>query len=286
MVKFIRKRLFLSLFVFLFLQRLWAFEVSLSTDTVYPGDTLAVWVTGISSRSRMSCSLLGRHYPLYPLQNEKMRTLIGIPLGINAQETDLKVRKKIFLFYQKRRKRVTIEKKDFSIQILKMPPKKQRLLGRPRNRKEREEIKEVLCRETREQYWKGIFGWPVQSRISGSFGLRRRLSDGRPWGRHLGIDIAADEGTPVYAPNAGEVLLCREFTLHGKTVILDHGQGVMSIFLHLEKFKTREGARVQKGEVIGTVGSSGFASASHLHWGLYIHGIPVDPLVWTRKKFD
>lgn len=87
------------------------------------------------------------------------------------------------------------------------------------------------------------------------------------------------------ATNRGRVLLARDdFNLHGKTVLLDHGQGVMSIYLHLSLINVDEGMEVEKGDVIGLVGSTGLATGPHLHFGIYVHGVPVNPIPWIEPN--
>ncbi|NEO60047.1 MAG: M23 family metallopeptidase, partial [Moorea sp. SIO4G2] len=91
-------------------------------------------------------------------------------------------------------------------------------------------------------------------------------------------------GSPVVAPAAGQIALVgREsegFRVHGNTVGINHGQGVLSIMLHLSEIKVKEGDFVQAGQVIGTIGSTGASTGPHLHWGLYVHGQSVDPVPW------
>ena len=76
----------------------------------------------------------------------------------------------------------------------------------------------------------------------------------------------------------------RQFNIHGGTVAIDHGQGVGSLYLHLSRFAAREGARVAQGDVIGYAGSTGRSSAPHLHWSLYVNGVPVNPRQWLALK--
>ena len=81
------------------------------------------------------------------------------------------------------------------------------------------------------------------------------------------------------------MVLSHPFRMHGRTVIIDHGQGVMSLYLHMKSFAVHPGQRVQKGETIGRVGSTGLSTAPHVHWGIYVHGVPVDPQSWMENEF-
>jgi len=128
------------------------------------------------------------------------------------------------------------------------------------------------------------FVWPVQGRISGRFGNQRVyvLPDGGdvPKSPHSGMDIAAPTGTPVLAPAAGVVTFAApDLYLTGGTVLLDHGHGVSSNFLHLSRLDVAVGDRVEQGGVIGAVGATGRATGPHLHWGMSWFGVRIDPLL-------
>jgi murein DD-endopeptidase MepM/ murein hydrolase activator NlpD len=128
------------------------------------------------------------------------------------------------------------------------------------------------------------FAWPVHGRISGRFGNQRIyvLPDGSeaPKAPHSGMDIAAPQGTPVLAPAAGVVTFAdADLYLTGGTVLLDHGHGVSSNFLHLSRIDVHVGDRVMQGQVIGAVGATGRATGPHLHWGMNWFQTRIDPLL-------
>lgn len=129
------------------------------------------------------------------------------------------------------------------------------------------------------------FIWPVQGRISGRFG-RARVYNGKPGAPHSGLDIAVPTGTPVKAPAAGIITFADpDLYLTGGTVLLDHGHGVSSNFLHLSRIDVKEGQRVSQGEVIAAVGSTGRSTGPHLHWGMNWFDVRVDPqLVLDRPR--
>lgn len=132
--------------------------------------------------------------------------------------------------------------------------------------------------EAREDFAKG-FRWPVQGRISGRFGSERRYN-GAPGSPHSGLDIAAANGTSVQAPAAGSVSFADpDLYLTGGTLVIDHGHGVSSVFLHLSRIDVPVGATVRQGDVIAAVGATGRASGPHLHWGLNWFDIRLDPLL-------
>jgi murein DD-endopeptidase MepM/ murein hydrolase activator NlpD len=127
--------------------------------------------------------------------------------------------------------------------------------------------------------WAQRFIWPARGRISGAFGSQRIYRGGVPAAYHSGTDIAAGAGAPVVAPADGVVTLAPPpgFSLEGNLVIVDHGMGLTSAFLHLSSAVVRSGQTVRRGELIGRVGATGRATGPHLHWSLVWNGARVDP---------
>jgi murein DD-endopeptidase MepM/ murein hydrolase activator NlpD len=118
---------------------------------------------------------------------------------------------------------------------------------------------------------------PVKGPITGVFGSQRILN-GEPRSPHQGVDFASPMNTPVHCPADGIVrLVARNMYLMGNTLMIDHGLGVQSIFMHLNRILVKEGDAVKQGAVIGQVGKSGRATGPHLHWGVSVGAIPVDP---------
>jgi murein DD-endopeptidase MepM/ murein hydrolase activator NlpD len=131
-------------------------------------------------------------------------------------------------------------------------------------------------RDSRTDYAPG-FAWPAQGRISGVYGSQRILN-GKPRRPHYGLDIAAPTGSPVYAPAAGIVTLNHpDMYFSGGTLILDHGQGLTSTFLHLSKILVEAGTTVRQGDLIAEIGSTGRASGPHLDWRMNWLNRRVDP---------
>ncbi|WAC64910.1 M23 family metallopeptidase [Pseudoxanthomonas sp. SL93] len=127
------------------------------------------------------------------------------------------------------------------------------------------------------------FQWPVQGRISGRFG-NARVYNGQPGAGHSGMDIAAPNGTPVKAPTGGVVTFAApDFYLTGGTLLLDHGHGISSNFLHLSRIDVKVGDRVEPGQVIGAVGATGRATGPHLHWGMNWFDVRIDPLLVLER---
>lgn len=146
---------------------------------------------------------------------------------------------------------------------------------------EREQAQVTAARvrdDARDDYAQA-FIWPLQGRISGRFG-NQRVYNGTPKSPHSGMDIAAPNGTPVKAPAAGVVTFAGpDLYLTGGTLLLDHGHGVSSNFLHLSRIDVKVGDHVEQGQVIGKVGATGRATGPHLHWGMNWFDVRIDPLL-------
>lgn len=150
---------------------------------------------------------------------------------------------------------------------------------------QREQARVVAARardDAREDFLQ-TFIWPVTGRISGRFGNQRvYVVSGKdvPKAPHSGMDIAAPQGTPIKAPASGIVTFSApDLYLTGGTVLLDHGHGVSSNFLHMSRIDVKVGEHVKQGQIIGAVGKTGRATGPHLHWGLNWFNVRLDPLL-------
>jgi murein DD-endopeptidase MepM/ murein hydrolase activator NlpD len=129
-----------------------------------------------------------------------------------------------------------------------------------------------------ERLWNGSFRVPLDDAGPGwGFGVRR-IINGEPRSPHTGTDFTASPGTPVLAANAGVVSLVEDHFFAGTSVVLDHGLGLYTMYFHLQESLVREGQRVDRGEAIARVGSTGRATGPHLHWGARLHGARIDPV--------
>ena len=150
-------------------------------------------------------------------------------------------------------------------------------------RPELAQINAARSLDTGSEGWRQRFIWPVKGRLSGLFGSQR-IYRGEPASYHSGTDITTGRsGTPFVAPADGVVILAadRPFTLEGNLLMIDHGMGLNSAFLHCSEILVKQGDRVRQGQVIGRIGMTGRATGPHLHWGLKWRQARLDPILFT-----
>src|SRR6266404_5537953 len=131
--------------------------------------------------------------------------------------------------------------------------------------------------------WKGSFAAPVNGAISDVFGVER-VFNGSVQSTHQGLDFRVPSGTPVAAVNSGRVILARPLFFEGNCVVIDHGQGLLTLYLHLSKFSVKEGDDVSKGQQIGLSGGTGRATGPHLHLAVRWQGVYLNPQVLLKLK--
>ncbi|MHB9879713.1 M23 family metallopeptidase [Pacificimonas sp. ICDLI1SI03] len=174
-----------------------------------------------------------------------------------------------------------VEIADVAFPESRLPPITQRIeASADFQRKRAEEVSRITAsREGRSglEGWRDDFTAPAEGRISGVFGSQRFYGD-EARSPHGGLDIAAPEGAAVSAPASGRVVLAGgSYSFEGNLVILDHGLGLFSAFLHLSRIDVKEGDVLAQGDLIGAVGATGRATGAHLHWGLWWNGVRFDP---------
>jgi len=130
--------------------------------------------------------------------------------------------------------------------------------------------------------YEGAFGLPAAAPMNAPYGTRRSYNGGTVSRYHNGADFAAPPGTPVLAVAPGRIVLADLLNIRGNTVLIDHGWGVYSLYAHLTAINVGLGQTVTSGQVIGTSGSTGRVTGPHLHWELWVSGVPVDPMLWTQ----
>ncbi len=147
--------------------------------------------------------------------------------------------------------------------------------------RERATLKKVFAESAPNRLWRGAFIRPLSGRISGAFG-RRRILNGELRRPHGGLDIAAPKGTTVLASGGGRVAFVGDFFFYGNLVVIDHGQGLFTLYAHLDSVLIKKGDTLKAGEAIGLVGATGRATGPHLHFALLVGPARVSPLDFIR----
>jgi len=251
-------------------------KVVVRPERARPGDVLLVRVFAPFPVERVWGSFEGREL-LFVKRGGEYRALAGVSrearpgkegVCVKASLPDGRV--------AEGKAEVLILPRRFKVQRLRVPKQKRPFLSEELLEADYRKLREAAEELFPEPLWVGNFLMPVKGRITTGYGWRRFVGC-QPRGQHSGWDIAAPRGTPVRAPNEGIVKFAGDLYVHGKTVVIDHGAGVVSYLLHLERILARPGQRVRRGEVVGEVGSTGLATAPHLHWSLHVQRTAVDP---------
>ena len=259
-----------------------ALDVEISPASPQQGDTISVVITGTTTDEAPTVALDGKNYPAFPT-SEGYRALVPTsPLDGSGQMT-LQVRGE----GKTRNLGVWLKNRSFPTQRITLSGK----ASRPATKLELDRVAEVKKLVTPTKYWDGSFVRPNGSRVSTVYGVRRYYNGVFANNYyHKGVDYAGGFGSSIVAPAAGKVVLIGKeaegFHVHGNIVGLDHGQGLISLFLHLQDIDVKEGDTIQAGQRVGTVGSTGASTGPHLHWGLYLHGVAVDPVPWRFTSID
>ncbi|MEO5378790.1 MAG: M23 family metallopeptidase [Magnetococcus sp. DMHC-6] len=248
------------------------------SGSLQPGKAVLLQLIDFPVGSKLSGSLGGEAFPITP----EGAALLALDMEVAPGEKTLQVRiqppkgKEIILT-----QKIKVAKRVYQEEHLTLPEKKVQLVKEDSSRAERETqaIKESYKRRGGQVGYVSLFQQPVAGRFSGIFGSRRILN-GKPRAPHNGVDIAAPKGTPVKNIAPGQVALVgNNYFFTGNTLILDHGDGVISLYAHLDSIVVAEGAWIPKNTTIGFVGMTGRATGPHLHWGVLVRGNRVDPML-------
>ncbi|MFO7980063.1 MAG: M23 family metallopeptidase [Candidatus Aminicenantes bacterium] len=261
--------------------------IKLEYRELVPGEIIKVAVKNVPDIRSAQIKFLNKKYDTIK-KGDDWLCWIGLDLGIETQDYPLRV------YLYKQDGTVEIKEKSISVKDKQFPVKKlwvkEEFVTPPQSVLERIRRESELTRAIYDIYspeWRvrGKFILPVEGNIFPNFG-ERRFFNNKPRSQHSGIDIASPKGTPVKASNSGRVVLATHLYFSGKTVVIDHGLGVFSIYCHFSEIIVSSGDDVEKGEVIGKIGSTGRVTGPHLHWSIKIRGSRVDPNSLLNLDFE
>lgn len=262
-----------------------AYDVAIQPTSPQQGDTVSILVTANAGTTDIpTVRVNGDTYPTFAIGGNRYRTFVpSSPLHSPGRHVI-----QVTGAEPPRNPAYWLDRGRFSVQRITLSSRAAGIEGTDHEFDRVQAFKDTLSPE---KYWNGPFLRPSQGRVSSEYGVRRYyngvFADNY---YHRGVDYAASTGSPVVAPAAGRISLVGRvadgFELHGNTIGIDHGQGVGSIFIHLNSIAVSEGDIVQPGQTIGTIGSTGVATGPHLHWGVYVNGVAVDPGPWRNGRME
>jgi murein DD-endopeptidase MepM/ murein hydrolase activator NlpD len=180
---------------------------------------------------------------------------------------------------------VVVQEAALGVQQINLPADQNTLLAPGLRPAEDRYIAELLRHVSPEPLWEGAFGIPAEGIRTSPFGVGRSYQ-GRPISNyHGGIDMAALEGTGIFAPANGIVIMAEPLFVRGNVIIIDHGVGVYTLYFHLSELYVQLGESVARGDLIGLMGTTGLSTGSHLHWEVRLGEIFVDPDEWLAQDF-
>jgi murein DD-endopeptidase MepM/ murein hydrolase activator NlpD len=255
------------------------------------GDTLVIDIAAspsqstATSKSTLPTIKVGeKTYPAFALGKNRFRAMIPTTPLQKPGDREITVTDKIGTTTLD----ISVADRKFPIQRINLSPGKAGLQATALELKQVAAFKATLSPD---KLWNGKFSPPNKGRTSSPYGVRRYYNGKFATDYyHRGLDYAGGYGSAVVAPARGRVVLIgREqegFRVHGNVVGMDHGQGVVSIFMHLSEIDVEEDQILEPGDQIGAIGSTGSSTGPHLHWGLYVNAISVDPVQWRSTEIE
>ncbi|MGZ0049438.1 M23 family metallopeptidase [Brevibacillus gelatini] len=240
-------------------------SISVTPARTYPGDVIFV-----RSKQPQTVTLFSRSYRLQPSSHEYAR-FIPIPFDVKPGEYNVQSADKKFTVT------LTILPKSFGVDKLTVSKQMNAMRqDTARIHADQQKINAARASSRPTPYFTEPFTMPANGTLTTPYGYQR-VVNGVPANRHAAIDIANKTGTPIWASNHGKVVLADSLYLTGNTIIIDHGLNVFSIYAHLSKLAVATGQEVKQGQVIGLMGTTGFSTGPHLHYGMLIGNTYVNP---------
>ena len=259
-------------------------EIILNTLEVKQGEIIKATLKSDTidlTQDKYTAEFAGRNFSFYIGKNNTLSSIIAVSYWTESSIKNLRIKQNDKYIYHKNIKVINGDFPESWIEVeeekekLVRPDEKDKALNK-KLKEDNEKVARARSNSSQQKLYSNNFVWPLEGTISTEFGATRYVN-GRLQSRHSGIDIAADAGTDVMASNAGIVTLATNLTVTGKTIIIDHGQGIFSSYAHLNKMNVKKGEQINKGEKIGEIGSTGFSTGPHLHWTIKVSNIYVNP---------
>lgn len=238
-----------------------------------PGGVAIVTLT-VSTEPRPQANFLGERVMIVSREGY-WKAIVGLPLSIKSGTHRLQVRDG----QNAREIDIIVQAKAYPVQHIRLASR--RMVDLSSEDLARHQRDRVIINRAFSHWRDGLdptlrLARPAPGPLSSRFGLRRYFND-QPRAPHSGLDIASPAGTPISAPADGVVVATGDFFFNGKTVFLEHGQGLISMFNHLDRIEVQEGQRVSRGDRIGTIGRTGRTTGPHLHWTVMLNRTAVNP---------
>ncbi len=254
-------------------------EIVTEPATPGPGDIMVVTV--VKARGPVTGMFNGKNIYFNPA-GETSKGIVAIDYFTEPAKYDLDILANGSVL----KKSIEVVKKEYEVQRLTLPKDMVELSPENEARVAQEQKRmAAIWPHENGRSWTGDFINPLEGEIITPFGVRRIINN-VPKSPHTGIDVAGKKGAKIHAPNGGVVVLVDKQFFSGTSVVLDHGQGIYTMFFHLSRVLVKRGQTVRKGDVIALVGSTGRATGPHLHWGVRIQGARVDPLELVHLKLE
>jgi murein DD-endopeptidase MepM/ murein hydrolase activator NlpD len=240
-------------------------DLQVQPSRTYPGDVIFV-----RSKQARSVTLFGQTYHLQPVSGEYVR-FIPVPISMKpavytVQSAD-----------RTKKALLTVAPKKFAVDSITVSKEMNSMRqNTARIAADQKKINLARSQSANTAYFTDKFQMPAVGRLTTPYGYQR-IVNGQPASRHLAIDIANKQGTPVVASNNGKVVLAESLYLTGNTIMMDHGLNLFSSYGHLSKIEVKAGQFVKKGQIIGRVGSTGFSTGPHLHYAMLIGNTFINP---------
>ena len=244
-----------------------------------PGEVVALAITPPNATDTLRVRAFQRNIPVTRIDARTWQAIVGIDLDVAPGTHHVQITARSGAGEVSASHPLAVKAKAFPTRNLTVDP----VYVEPppetaaRIRREAALQQRLWNNPTPERLWSGAFIAPVAERANSAFGSRS-VFNGVPRSPHSGADFASPAGTPIKAPNGGKVVLAQELYFSGNEVVIDHGQGLLSVFAHLSSFAVTVGNSVSTGETVGHVGATGRVTGPHLHWTVRANGARVDPL--------